>query len=386
MAWWKQAIALLVLLAAAATSWARFDAGAASRLESLGLPKALVRVVAGERQDGAGGEKPAAKAGKSGGAPQDILVVASKVASGTINDRASAIGNGEARHSVVVAPLVSGFLAEVAVGSGDTVKAGDALARLDSRAETIARDRAALALKTTEDKLARIEALQKTRTATAVQLGDARDERDAALFALRDAELKLDQRIIRAPIDGIVGIVSTSAGNAVTPQTEIATIDDRSSIVVEFWIPERFAGQVAPRQPILAKALAQPGDAFSGEIDAVASRVERDSRTLRVRAIVDNSADRLRPGMAFEVSLKFPGVAYPAVDPLAVQWSSDGAFVWRIADGKAERVAVRVIQRNGDYLLVEGAIAPGDSVVVEGVQSLRPGVAIRLAGAQPAGS
>ncbi|MBK8457545.1 MAG: efflux RND transporter periplasmic adaptor subunit [Phyllobacteriaceae bacterium] len=386
MAWWKQAIALLVLLAAAATSWARFDAGAASRLESLGLPKALVRVVAGERQDAAGGEKPAAKAGKGGGAPQDILVVASKVASGTINDRASAIGNGEARHSVVVAPLVSGFLAEVAVGSGDTVKAGDALARLDSRAETIARDRAALALKTTEDKLARIEALQKARTATAVQLGDARDERDAALFALRDAELKLDQRIIRAPIDGIVGIVSTSAGNAVTPQTEIATIDDRSSIVVEFWIPERFAGQVAPRQPILAKALAQPGDAFSGVIDAVASRVERDSRTLRVRAVVDNSADRLRPGMAFEVTLKFPGVAYPAVDPLAVQWSSDGAFVWRIADGKAERVAVRVIQRNSDYLLVEGAIAPGDSVVVEGVQSLRPGVAVRLAGAQPAGT
>lgn len=377
MAWWKQVLALLVLGLVAVTAWARFDAAAAKRLEGLGVPGSLVRVFAGApKAEG----KTAGKAG-SANAPADRAtpVVAVAAASGKINDRVTAIGNGEL-HSVSVTPPVGGVLAELRVRSGDRVKAGDKLAELDKRAEEIARDRAALALKTAEDKLARIEALVRTRTATAVQLGEARDERDAALFALRDAELKLDQRIIRAPIDGVVGIVSTGAGNAVTPQSEIATIDDRSAIQVEFWIPERFAGQVAPGQPASAKALALPGDAFAGAIDAVASRVERDSRTLRIRALVDNAADRLRPGMAFEVTLKFPGVTFPAVDPLAVQWSSDGAFVWRVVGDKAERTPVRVIQRNSDFLLVEGALAEGDLVVTEGVQALRPGAPVRVTG------
>lgn len=389
MSWWKQLLALIVLLAAAAGAWARFDAGAAERLQNYGFPPALVRALTGAPERDAAADRQPGR-GQGGGGPgggqgqRDALVVTVPVRTGKINDRVSAIGNGEALHSVSVAPLVSGVLTAIAVKSGDRVQAGDILAELDKRAEEIARDRAALTLKTAEDKLTRMEALLKSRTATAVQLGEARDERDAAAFELRDAELKLEQRAIRAPIAGNVGIVSTGVGNAVTPQTEIATIDDRSAIMVEFWIPERFAGQVAPRQSVDAKALALPGDAFSGEIDAVASRVERDSRTLRIRALVDNAADKLRPGMAFEVSLKFPGVTFPAVDPLAVQWSSDGAFVWRIVDAKAERVPVRVIQRNSDFLLVEGGLAEGDLVVTEGVQSLRPGVPVKSNDAPPA--
>lgn len=385
MAWWKQALAVLAVIAVALGAWTRLDADAARRLESFGLPAGIVAIVApAPAANAPGAGKPDRKQGQNGAEQRAALVVTAPVATGTINDRVSAIGNGEALHSVSVAPLVSGVLTAVEVQAGAMVNAGDVLARLDSRAEDIARDRAALMLRTAEEKLARIESLVKARAATSVQMADARDERDAALYALRDAELKLDQRIVRAPIAGVVGILSTSAGNAVTPQTEIATIDDRSALVVEFWIPERFAGQVAPRQPIIARALSLPGDEFPGVIDAIASRVERDSRTLRIRAMVANATDRLRPGMAFEVSLKFPGVAFPAVDPLAVQWSSDGAFVWRVADGKAERVPVRVIQRNSDLLLVEGGVAPGDLVVIEGIQALRPGAPVRSPGDAPA--
>ena len=61
-------------------------------------------------------------------------------------------------------------------------------------------------------------------------------------LALRDAELALERRSIVAPIAGIVGILPVEAGNYVTSQTAIATIDDRSSIIVDFWVPERFAG------------------------------------------------------------------------------------------------------------------------------------------------
>ncbi len=381
MSWWKQLALIVVVAVAAVAVWARLDDGAPARLEAVGLPSGLVRLVAGSPSADAlvtgASEKPGAKAnGQAAPKARPAPVIVSTVSEGRINDRLTAIGDGAALRSVSVTPLSAGVLTEVMVRSGDRVSAGIPLARLDSRAEEIALDRGELALATAQDKFERIDALVKSRTATVVQLADARNERDSADLALRDARLKLDQRTITAPIDGVVGIVSTAAGNAVTTQSEIATIDDRSSILVDFWVPERFAGTIAPGQPVKAHALALPGEDFDGVVDAIASRIERDSRTLRVRAVLGNEGDRLRPGMAFEIEMHFQGTAFPAVDPLAVQWSSNGAFVWTVIDDQAKRVTIRVIQRNSDRVLIEGGLKPGDTVITEGVQSLRDGMPV----------
>ena len=101
--------------------------------------------------------------------------------------------------------------------------------------------------------------------------------------------------------------------------------------------------------------------------------VDRASRTLRVQAVVENTGDSLREGMAFEVTMEFPGETYPSVDALAVQWSSQGSFVWLAREGKVQRVPVVIRQRNPDRVLVEGDLTAGDAVVIEGVQTLRPG-------------
>ena len=68
------------------------------------------------------------------------------------------------------------------------------------------------------------------------------------------------------------------------------------------------------------------------------------------------------------------------VNPLAIQWSADGSFVWRVEDEKSQRVPVKIIQRNSDKVLVDAKLAKGDAVVIEGVQRLRDGGAVRLAG------
>jgi hypothetical protein len=99
-----------------------------------------------------------------------------------------------------------------------------------------------------------------------------------------------------------------------------------------------------------------------------------------VRARIANPDDSLRAGMSFEVSVGFDGERWPSVDPLAVQWDSSGAYVWRIADGAAERVDVAIIQRNSDSVLVKAGLTPGDAVVIEGVQGVRPGAEVRILG------
>jgi multidrug efflux pump subunit AcrA (membrane-fusion protein) len=85
--------------------------------------------------------------------------------------------------------------------------------------------------------------------------------------------------------------------------------------------------------------------------------------------------------MAFSVSMRFPGDTFPAVDPLAVQWDAEGSYVWQIVEGKSMKTRVRIIQRNPDVVLVDAELRSGDAVVVEGLQRVREGADVRIAGA-----
>src|SRR5690606_6675017 len=118
-------------------------------------------------------------------------------------------------------------------------------------------------------------------------------------------------------------------------QSEIASIDDRSEILIEFFVPERFASGMEVGKKVTANAISRPGERFAGEVSAVDNRVDEASRTLRVRARIPNADDTLRAGMSFEVTIEFEGERWPSVDPLAVLWDSSGAYVWQVSDGKA---------------------------------------------------
>ena len=137
--------------------------------------------------------------------------------------------------------------------------------------------------------------------------------------------------------------------------------------------------------PVEASSVARPGEQFSGLIDAVDSRVDPASRTIRVRARIDNPDDVLRAGMSFAVSMAFPGDRYPAVNPLAVQWDGQGSFVWQIVDNKSVKTRVRIIQRNSDQVMIDAALKEGDLVAIEGLQRVREGGAVEIANAQTDG-
>ncbi len=381
MAVWKQLVLGLVVLLVAAVAWIRFFPGAPDVLAGLGWNWALA--IAPERA--ADNAAPAQGGGGGFGGPGGMAaeVVTEPVERAVINDRLSAIGTGRAVNSVVVKPYSAGRLTDVLASSGATVKAGDVIARLDAESQQIAVDRAKIALDDARSKLERVSALRSSNTVTKVQETDAQLAVKNAELALRDAELDLDHRSITAPIGGRVGILEVSEGNYVTADTEIATIDDRSRILVDFWVPERYSGLIAVGGAIEATSIARPNEVFDGTVSAVDNRIDPESRTLHVQAAIDNPDDSLRAGMSFRVGMRFPGDVYPAVDPLAVQWGSDGAFVWAIEDGKAKRTPVRVIQRNTDSVLVDADLGQGTPVVTEGIHSVREGAQVRIAGDRP---
>lgn len=386
---WKQLVLSAVVLVAAFAAWVAFYPGAGEILARYGIN--ISSGAAGEAQT-AGGAPGAGRPGAggppggrgAGGFSRQALVVVAPAGEGIVNDRLTAIGTGQPVRTVSIRPLVAGQIADIPVSSGAHVAAGDVIVQLDSAEEELAVERARLNVTDAERKATRLESLAERRAISSVEADTARSELTAASVALREAELALARRTVTAPIAGSLGILAVNEGDYVTNQSDIATIDDRSAILVEFYVPERFAAAMTVGKAVSATAIARPGEVFEGEITAVDNRVDEASRTLRVRARIANEQDLLRAGMSFEVRVRFSGETYPAVDPLAIQWDSVGAYVWRVVDGKAERVDVVIVQRNADRVLVKADLAEGDQVITEGVQNVRSGGAVQVAGAPAA--
>ena len=380
---WKQTLFSLVLIAVAFVTWSWAYPGAHEVLVRNGLERiSLFAPAADAAKSGSASGQRSGGQGGSRGAREAIVVVA-PVGEGIVNDKLTAIGTGQAVRSVSVRTLVSGQIAEIPVRPGGKVERGDVLIQLDAAQEELAVERAKLTVNDAKAKVDRLQSLVASRAASSVEADQAQNALDSAQVALREAELNLARRTVTAPIGGSLGILAVNAGDYVTSQSEIASIDDRSEILIEFFVPERFTSGMEVGKAVSAIAISHPGKTFAGKISAVDNRVDEASRTLRVRALIANSDDRLRAGMSFEVSIGFAGEHWPAVDPLAIQWDSAGAYVWQVSDGKAGRVDVAIIQRNSDAVLVKADLTAGDEVVTEGVQSVRPGSAVRVIGDSP---
>ncbi len=372
----RQVFICCLLAAATLAGWVVFVPSAATILARTGLPDLIGVEIDQARDEGAGGP------GRGPAAP--ARVVTAEVARDTMNDRIATIGDGRAVRSVEVRARAAGRVTEVVRAPGARVARDSVIARLDDRAERIALERAEIALADARDELDRIERLQSSGIATAVSARAAELALRSAELDLKEARIDLDEREIRAPIAGWLGLSELDIGDRISEQDVLATITDRSEVVVEFRVPERVIGQVAVGMPFEATPLALPDLTLAGEISAIDSTVDRASRTLLVQGRLGNAADRLRAGMAFSIVLGLRGDPYPAIDPLALQWSSEGAYVWAVEEGRAVQVPVAIRQRNADAILVDGPLAVGGVVVTEGVQALREGDAVELAGPAPA--
>ncbi|WP_245729480.1 efflux RND transporter periplasmic adaptor subunit [Salinihabitans flavidus] len=358
----------VLVLAGALYLWIAYVPSARPMLDRLGVSELLgIEVAQNEEENGAG-------PGFGGGATR---VVVEEVTERTLADRVRAIGDGQARRAVVVRSETVGLVTELHVAPGGQVDSGQVVAQLQNEAETIALERAQIMVEDATDNLRRLRQLEGT--VTEVRLREAELALRTAQLELRQARLDLAQREILAPISGRVGIIDVEVGERVAAQEALFTITDRSALLIDFRVPERVISQLSVGMPVTVTPLGLRGTVLNGEISAVDTIVDRASRTLRVQGRVENSEDLLRVGMAFEVEMSFPGETLVSIAPLALQWSSEGAFVWAVREGKAARVPVEIRQRNADSVLVEADLAPGEAIVTEGVQNLRPGAAVEVA-------
>jgi multidrug efflux system membrane fusion protein len=309
-------------------------------------------------------------------------------------------GRVQAIASVALRSRIDGVIASVPVKEGQDVKEGDVLFTLDDRqaraslkqAEgALARDRAQL--EKAKRDLARLTPLEAKSFVSKQQF----DLAQSSLAALEgsvaadeamaeNARVQLSYTVMRAPISGRIGGVSSKTGNTVrvADTAPMLTINQLKPIYVSFSLPQ---ASFPPLQEAMATGPVSVRVSMSGQADAantgvitfVENAVDAMTNTVGVKATVANENLRLWPGQFVDVLITLSVEDKATVVPSeAVQMGPAGTFVFVVgADDKAQMRPVDVSRSLGAETVIAKGIAPGEKVVTLGQLALEPGVKVR---------
>lgn len=294
---------------------------------------------------------------------------------------AEALGNARANEAVEIRPQITAAIIEILFDEGQPVEQGEVLLRLENSEPLADLAAARAALVDSESQFRRSSELFRTGVVSESQLEQLEAKRDADRAAVRAAQARLDHTVIRAPFAGQLGLRRVSLGSVVDSSTVITTLDDTSSIKLDFDVPEVFLARLEPGLSITARSVAWPDLAFIGEVVSIDTRVDPVSRTITVRALVPNSERRLRPGMFLTVTLLKDDVRSLMVPEQAIVPERSSQYIFVVgADNVVERREVHSGRRRPGEVEILDGLAPGERVIVEGTQKVRPGQQVTVLG------
>ncbi|QDP02209.1 efflux RND transporter periplasmic adaptor subunit [Thalassotalea sp. PS06] len=289
------------------------------------------------------------------------------------------VGTAEAKKSVNLYPAAADRVTKVAFKPGDYVEKGDVLLELDSRRQVAALKRAQIDLANKQRSFERLIKSKAKGAVTESQVDDAQALLDLALVSVAEAQADLDDRRVVAPFSGYLGLTEVEVGDRINQSTMITTIDDREQLFINFTVPESSYSLVESGTSISVQPWNNRDTRYIAALEHLDSRIDTQNRTLKVRALLGNSDDIFRPGLSFKVTLDAKGSVYPVIPEAALAWGATGSYIWLAEDGKARKKNVVIKQRLRGSILVEGDLAEGDILIVEGIQRLRENTPVSTA-------
>ena len=211
------------------------------------------------------------------------------------------VGSLVATNGINVSTEVNGTVSDIVFTSGQPVQQDDILIRLDD-----AVDEAALEALRAESKLAKIQFtrsqdLLKKKVISKSEYDEAEAKYEAARARAKQQQAIIKRKIIRAPFSGLAGIRQVDLGQYIKDGDPIVSLQALDPIYVDYTLSERYLNKIKTGQQVTLQLDAIPGKTFSGEISALNPGIDTGTRTLKIRATLNNSEGLLRPGMFAEV-------------------------------------------------------------------------------------
>jgi membrane fusion protein (multidrug efflux system) len=190
----------------------------------------------------------------------------------------------------------------------------------------------------------------------------------------------ISKTYVRSPFSGIVGLRNFSRGAYVTPANVLTTIQDVGKIKLDFSIPEKYIYNFQTGQTITFMIDGISGE-FTGQVYAYEPRVENNTRSLVIRAIVDNQGKKLLPGTFANVIFKMGGNNNAIMIPSqSVVPKLKGQSIFVIKDGKAKSIDIELGERKADMVqIISGNIISGDSIITTNILRLRNEALVKVA-------
>lgn len=293
-------------------------------------------------------------------------------------DILSLSGSIEANEQVDIRSEVSGIVESINFNEGTSVSQGQVLFKVNDielRAQ-LAKARTAQGLASENERRAKL-LLQKEAI--------SQEEYDIASADFRSAKAEsqlinaqLAKTSVRAPFAGKIGLRSISKGTYVTPTTLIANLVNTSKVKITFSIPEKYAAQMKVGNS-LTFTVAGTKEKYTAKVYAIEPGVEVETRTLKLRAVADNSKGKLLPGTFANVELPLDKITDALLVPTeALIPIQNGKKIFVAIGGKAKEVVVETGARTEKEILVTSGLKAGDTILTTGVMSLKDGSPVKV--------
>ncbi len=337
---------------------------------------------------GAGGGPSAQGPSGAGGGPAQVSLASVQMR--TFTDEIEVLGVAKGRQSVTLTAATTQLVDRVRFTDGQSVPRGAILVELKDTEQDAGLAQAQAALVQADRAYQRYKMLGQQGWSSKAQIDQYEAAYKSAAANVNAAKARQNDRLIRAPFAGVVGLSDVTPGALVNPGAPIVTLDDLSAVRVDFQVPERYLAQVHEGQAITAKVDAYPGETISGRIAKLDTRIDERTRAITARAEFPNPQRRLKPGMMVRVGVA-RGVRQSMSAPesaVSVQGSSAFVYVLHTADKRTmaeQRPVVTGVRQDGFVEITDG-VKTGDRIVADGLNKLQPGQAVRVAGDRTPGA
>ena len=293
------------------------------------------------------------------------------------------VGSVVATQGVFVTTEVPGQVERILFESGHQVAAGDVILQLDDSVDEADLEGLIAQLNLARLQFERARKLLKDRSVSQSEYDQSRAQLDSAEATVASKRAVIAKKKIRAPFSGQLGIREVDVGEYLSPGARIVPLQALDPVYVDYSLPERHFDQLAVGQGARVEVQAYPGRVFEGSISAINPGIDPGTRSVRLRATLDNPEQLLRPGMFAEVRTVLPARDDIRTLPrTAVTYNPYGESVFVIVEQDGQQVVQNRRIRTGEVragrVEILDGLQAGEQVVSAGQVKLRNGQAVNI--------
>ncbi len=287
-------------------------------------------------------------------------------------------GSLEANEHVELRSEIMGVVEDINFKEGTQVSKGQVLLRVNDIELRAQLSKVGTAKQLASENERRAKLLLEKQAISQEEYDVASADYKSAQAEAQLISAQLEKATIRAPFSGTIGLRYISEGTYVTPSTPIATLVNTKQLKITFSVPEKYASRIKLNGHISFTTSGSKTE-YTARIYAVEPQIDVATRTLKMRAIANNSEGKLYPGMFANVLLPLEtvddAILVPSEALIPIQ---NGKMIFVLEEGKAKQIKVETGSRTGSSVRILSGLKAGDTILTSGVMSLKDGVPVKV--------